>query len=156
MRWITVVGMVILALPFAPGASPATSSSKAVSFITVASGASTKHPPRNRLYLARNLAVTAAWSQWLSADAREALRGVDFDRYGVIAAFRLQKSTGLRITRIARAANGLGLWLAVPKPPAPSKTALTLGAYHVVKVRRRYLRNVSRLAVSRVTVWTGR
>jgi hypothetical protein len=155
LRWITVIGVVILALPFTRAASPATSTSKTVPFITVSSGASTKHPPRNRLYLARSLSATAAWSQWLSADARKALREVDFDRYGVVAAFRLQKSTGLRIVRIARAANKLGLWLAVPKPPAPGKTALTLGAYHIVKVQRRYLRNVSRLTVSRVTVWTG-
>ncbi len=153
LRWIAVIGVVILALPFAREASPATSASRAVPFVTVSSGGSTKHPRRNRLYLARSLAATYSWSQWLSADARKALRGVDFDRYGVVAAFHLQKSTGLRITRIARASNRLGLWLAVPKSSAPDPTALTLGAYHVVKVKRRYLRHVSRLAVSGVTVY---
>jgi hypothetical protein len=150
---------VILALPLAAGASSArrdtTSAGKTVPFITVSSGASTKHPPRNRLFLARSLAATKAWSRWLTADGRNALRAVDFDRYRVVAAFRLQKSSGLRITRIARARETLGLWLAVPKPPAPDPKALTLGAFHVVKAQRRYLRNVSRLVVSGVTVWIG-
>ncbi len=159
LSWIAAVGILILALPLGAGASSAqrdtTSTGKAVPFITVASGGSTKHPPRNRLYLARNLSATRAWGRWLTADARNALRAVDFDRYGVVAAFRLQKSTGLRITRITRDRTTLGLRLAVPKPPAPDPKALTLGAYHVVKVQRRYLRNVSRLIVRGVTVWTG-
>jgi hypothetical protein len=156
--WITLVGIVILAPPLAASAASAlrdaARTSKAVPFVTLSSGGSTKHPRRNRLYLARSLAATYAWSQWLSADARKALRRVDFDRYGVVAAFHLQKSTGLRITRIARASNRLGLWLAVPKPSQPDPTALTSAAYHVVKVKRRYLRNVSRLAVSGVTVYS--
>jgi hypothetical protein len=159
LSWIAAFGVLILALPLAAEVSSArrdtTSTGKAVPFITVSSGASTKHPPRNRLHLARSLSATRPWNRWLTADGRNALRAVDFDRYGVVAAFRLQKSTGLGITRIARARKTLGLWLAVPKPAAPDPKALTLGAYHVVKVQRRYLRNVSRLVVSGVTVWTG-
>ncbi len=159
LRWTAVVGVLILALPIAADASSArrdtSSTGKAVPFITVSSGASTRHPRRNRLYLARSLAATRPWSRWLSADARNALRAVDFARYGVVAAFRLQKSTGLRITRIAQSPNTLGLWLAVPRPTAPDPTALTLGAYHVVKVKRRYLRNVARLVVSGVKAWIG-
>jgi hypothetical protein len=84
--------------------------------------------------------------------ARNALGNLNFDRYGVIAVFRLQKSTGLRITRIERASHTLALWLTVPKPPPPDPSVVTLGAYHVVAVERRDLREVSQVVVRAVTV----
>jgi hypothetical protein len=69
-----------------------------------------------------------------------------------VVAFRLQKSSGLKITRIARASRTLGLWLAVPKPPPANPTTLTVGAYHLVGIERSYLPGVSRLVVRGVTV----
>jgi hypothetical protein len=123
-----------------------------VPFTTVAGGASTHHPRQIRVFLARSLAATKAWSGWLTPDARKALRGVDFARYGVVVVFRLQKSTGMRITRIALASHTLGLWLAVPKPPPPDPTIVTVGDHHLVAIERRYLRSVSRLVVRAVTV----
>jgi hypothetical protein len=123
-----------------------------VPFTTVGAGASSHYPRRNRVYLARSFAATKAWSGWLTPDARIALRGVNFARYGVVVVFRLQKSTGMRITRIALASPTLGLLLAAAKPPPPDPTIVTLGAYHLVKLDRRYLRGVSRLVVRAVTV----
>jgi hypothetical protein len=147
-----------LALPFAAPAAtarhgkPSSAGKELVPFTTVSAGASTQHPRRNRVFLARSLAATKAWSGWLTPHARKALRGVNFARYGVVVVFRLQKSTGVKITRIALASRTLGLWLAVPKPPPPDPTIVTLGAYHVVAMERRYLRGVSRLVVRAVTV----
>ena len=42
--------------------------------------------------------------------------------------------------------------LAVAKPPAPDPKILTLGAYQVVAIQRKYLQGVSRLVVSGVSV----
>jgi hypothetical protein len=84
--------------------------------------------------------------------ARNALRNLKFDRYGLIAVFRLQKSTGLKITRIERASHKLALRLTVPNPPPPDPSLVTLGAYHVVAVRRRDLRDVSQVFVRAVIV----
>jgi len=77
---------------------------------------------------------------------------LNFDHYGVIAVFRMQKSTGLKITRIERASHTLALRLTVPKPPPPDPSLVTLGAYHVVAVKRRDLRDVSHVFVRAVTV----
>jgi hypothetical protein len=153
---LTLVGVLALAL-FAAASTPArpdTASSleKVVPFVTVSAGASTQHPRRNRVFVGRSLAATKGWWRWLSPGARKALRALNFDRYGVVVAFRLQKGTGLKITRIARASHTLGLWLAVPKPPPPDPTTLTVGAYHLVAIERSYLRGVSRLVVRAVTV----
>jgi hypothetical protein len=158
LPWITVVGTAILALPLAATAAPArhdnasSARTQTVPFATVAGGATTHHPRRNRVFLARSLAATGAWRRWLSPHARNALRKVDFDRYGVVVVFRLQKGTGLKITRIELASHTLGLRLTVPKPSAPDPTAVTLGAYHLVAVERRDLRDVLRLVVRAVTV----
>jgi hypothetical protein len=130
----------------------ASSSRKVVPFVTVSAGASTQHPRSNRVVLGHSLAATKAWWRWLSPGARKALRGLNFDRYGVVVAFRLQKSTGLKITRIARASHTLGLWLAVPKRPPPDPSTLTVGAYHLVAIERSHLRGLSRLVVRSVTV----
>jgi hypothetical protein len=153
---LTLVGVVTLAL-FAAASTPArpdtaSSSGRVVPFVTVSAGASTQHPRRNRVFVGRSLAATKGWWRWLSPGARKAIRGLNFDRYGVVLAFRLRKGTGLKITRIARASHTLGLWLAVPKPPPPDPTTLTVGAYHLVAIERSYLRGVSRLVVRAVTV----
>jgi hypothetical protein len=153
---LTLVGVITLAL-FAAASTPArpdtaSSSGKVVPFVTVSAGASTQHSHRNRLFVARSLAATKAWSGWLTPQAREALRGVNFARYGVVVVFRLQRSSGVKITRIALTSRTLGLWLAVPKRPPPDPTTVTLGAYHLVAVRRTYLRGVSRLVVRAVIV----
>jgi hypothetical protein len=153
---LTLVGVLTLAL-FAAASTPARPdtalwSRKVVPFVTVSAGASTQHPRRNGIFLGRSLAATKGWWRWLSPGARKALRGLNFDRYGVLVAFRLQKSTGLQVTRIARASHALGLWLAVPKPPPPNPTTVTVGAYHLVAIERSYLRGVSRLVVRGVTV----
>jgi hypothetical protein len=157
-RCITFGGFLILALPFAAHAA-LTQHAKAsmapnglVPFTTVSAGASTRHPRRNRVFLARSLAATRAWSGWLTPHARKALHAVNFARYGVVVVFRLRKSTGVRITRIARASRTFGLWLAVPRPPPPNPTRATLGAYHLVALERRFLRGVSRLVVRAVIV----
>ena len=154
--FLTLVGVLTLALLAATStpARPGTASSprKVVPFVTVSAGASTRHPRRNRVFLGRSLAATKGWWRWLSPGARKALRGLNFDRYGVVVAFRLQKSTGLKITRITRTSHRLGLWLAVPKPPPPNPTTVTVGAYHLVAIERSYLRGVSRLVVRAVTV----
>ena len=154
--FLTLVGVLTLALLAATStpARPGTASSprKVVPFVTVSAGASTQHPGSNRALLGRSLAATKAWSRWLSPGARKALRRLNFNRYGVVVAFRLQKSTGLKITRIARASHSLGLWLAVPKRPPPDPTALTVGAYHLVAIERSHLRGVSRLVVRAVSV----
>jgi len=153
---LTLVGVLILALLAAVSirARPDTASSsrKIVPFVTVSAGASTQHPRSNRVFLGRSLAATKGWWGWLSPGARKALRGLNFDRYGVVVAFRLQKGTGLKITRIARASHTLGLWLAVPKRPPPNPTTLTVGAYHLVAIERSHLRGVSRIVVRAVTV----
>jgi hypothetical protein len=153
---LTLLGVLTLAL-FAAASTPArpdtaSSSRKVVPFITVSAGASTRHPRRNRVFLGRSLAATKGWWRWLSPGARTALRGLNFDRYGVVVAFRLQKRTGLKITRIARISHTLGLWLAVPKSPPPDPTTVTVGAYHLVAIERSYLSSVSRLVVLAVTV----
>jgi hypothetical protein len=142
---------------FAAASTPArpdtaSSSRKVVPFVTVSAGASTQHPRSNRVFLGRRLAATKGWWRWLGPGARKALRGLNFDRYSVLVAFRLQKSSGLKITRIVRASRTLGLWLAVPKRPPPDPTTLTVGAYHLVGIERSYLRGVSRLVVRAVTV----
>jgi hypothetical protein len=115
--WATVIGAVILALPVAATAAPSQHVSS-VPFVTVAGGGNTDHPRRNRVFLARSLAATDPWRRWLSVRARNALRNLNFDHYGVIAVFRMQKSTGLKITRIERASHTLALRLTVPKTPA--------------------------------------
>lgn len=153
---LTLVAVLTMAL-FAAASTPArpdtaSASRKVVPFVTVSAGARTQHPRTNRVFLGRSLAATKGWWRWLSPAARKALRGLNFDRYGVVVAFRLQKSSGLRITRIARASHTLGLWLAVPKPPPPDPTTLTVGAYHLVGIERGYMRGVSRLVVRAVTV----
>jgi hypothetical protein len=153
---LTLVGVLTMAL-FAAASTPArpdtaSASRKVVPFVTVSAGASTQHPRSNRVFIGRSLAATKGWWRWLSPGARKALRGLNFDRYGVVVAFRLQKSSGLKITRIARASRTLGLWLAVPKHPPPDPTTLTVGAYHLVGIERSYLRGVSRLVVRAVTV----
>jgi hypothetical protein len=158
LLWIAVAGPAILAFPLAATAAPArhdnasSARTQTVPFITVAGGATTHHPRRNRVLLARSLAATEAWRRWLSPHARTALRKVDFDRYGVVVVFRLQKSTGLKITRIELASHTLGLRLTVPKPPPPDPTLVTLGAYHLVAIKRRDLREAERLVVRAVTV----
>src|SRR4026207_2111211 len=129
---------------FAAASTPArpdtaSASRKVVPFVTVSAGARTQHPRTNPGFLGRILAATKGWWRWLSPGARKALRGLNFDRYGVVVAFRLQKSSGLRITRIGRASHTLGLWLAVPKPPPPDPTTLTVGAYHLVGIERGYV-----------------
>ncbi|HUK96000.1 MAG TPA: hypothetical protein VLU96_13230 [Gaiellaceae bacterium] len=154
---LIVVGILTLVLPPTAAAAPSrpdkTSASRTqnVPFVTLASGGSTRHPRRNRVSLARSLAATKAWGRWLSADARKALDKVDFRRYGVVAAFHLQQSTGLRIRRIARASHTLGLWLDVFSA-APQPTRVTFGAYQLVTIQKTYLRTVSRLAVRSVRV----
>jgi hypothetical protein len=148
----TVVQTLLLALVFAATAAVAQPAAKGVPFISVSAGARTEHPRRNHLYLARSLAATESWQRWLTPHARRELRHVNFRRYGVVVALRLQRSGGLRITRLVRASQTLSVRLAVAKPPAPDPTILTLGAYHVVAIQRRYLRGVSRLVVSGVTV----
>jgi hypothetical protein len=154
-KYLALVGALTLAL-FSAASTPArpnttSSSRKVVPFVTVSTGASTEHPRRNRAFLARSFGATKAWSGWLTPQARKALGGVNFARYGVAVVFHLQKSTGVKITRIARTSDTLGLWLAVRKPP-PDPTSLTLGAYHLVAIERSYLRGVSRLVVRAVTV----
>jgi hypothetical protein len=153
---LTLVGVLTLGLLAAAStparADTASSSRKVVPFVTVAAGASTQHPRSNRVFLGRSLPATKAWWRWLGPGARKALRGLNFDRYGVVVAFRLQKNTGLKITRIARASHTLGLWLAVPKRPPPDPTTLTVGAYHLIAIERSHLRGVSRLLVRAVTV----
>lgn len=149
--WATVIGAVILALPVAATAAPSQHVSS-VPFVTVAGGGNTDHPRRNRVFLARSLAATDPWRRWLSVRARNALRNLNFDHYGVIAVFRMQKSTGLKITRIERASHTLALRLTVPRPPPPDPSLVTLGAYHVVAVKRRDLRDVSHVFVRAVTV----
>ena len=153
---LTLVAVLTMAL-FAAASTPArpdtgSASRKVVPFVTVSAGASTQHPRSNRVFLGRSLAATKGWWRWLSPGARKALRGLNFDRYGLVVAFRLQKSSGLKITRIARASRTLGLWLAVPKGPPPDPTTLTVGAYHLVGIERSYLRGVSRLVMRAVTV----
>ena len=148
----TVVQTLLLALVFAATAAVAQPAAKGVPFVSVSAGARTEHPRRNHLYLARSLAGTESWQRWLTPDARRDVRHVNFRRYGVVVALRLQQSSGLRITRLVRASQTLSVRLAVAKSPAPDPTILTLGAYHVVAIQRRYLRGVSRLVVSGVTV----
>jgi hypothetical protein len=155
-RSLTLVAVFIMAL-FAAAPIPArphtgSASRKVVPFVTVFAGASTHHPRSNRVLLGRSLAATKGWWRWLTPGARKALRALDFDRYGLVIALRLQKSSGLRITRIARASQTLGLWLAIPKRLPPDPTTLTVGAYHLVRIERSYLRGVSRLVVRAVTV----
>ena len=154
LRCVTAAGVLILALPFA--GSTATTRDEAgkepVPFTTVSAGASTHHPRRNGVFLARSLAATKTWSGWVTPQARKALRRVNLARYGVVVVFRLQKSTGVKITRIALSSRTLGLWLVIPKLPPPDPTIVTLGAYDLVAVERRYLRNVSGLVVRAVTV----
>jgi hypothetical protein len=148
----TVVQTLLLALVFAATAAVAQPAAKGVPFVSVSAGARTEHPRRNHLYLARSLAATESWQRWLTPDARRDVRHVNFRRYGVVVALRLQRSGGLRITRLVRASQTLSVRLAVAKPPAPDPTILTLGAYHVVAIQRRYLQGVSRLVVSGVAV----
>jgi hypothetical protein len=61
-----------------------------VPFVTVSAGANTQHPRSNRAFFGHSLAATKAWWRWLSPGARKALRGLNFDSYGVVVAFRLQ------------------------------------------------------------------
>ena len=97
------------------------------------------------------------WSRWLTADARE--RAPRRQLQSLWSHRRLPPSEEHRPadhadrTCAKRARSLAGRSEASCARP---ETALTLGAYHVVRVQRRYLRNVSRLVVSRVTVWTGR
>ena len=148
----TVVQTLLLALAFAATAAVAQPGARGVPFVSVSTGARTEHPRRNHLYLARSLVATESWQRWLTPDARRAVRHVNFQRYGVVVALRLQPSSGLRITRLVGASQTLRVWLAVAKPPAPDPTILTLGAYHVVAIQKKYLQGVSRLVVSGVTV----
>lgn len=146
-----VVQTLLLALAFAVTASVAQPAAKGVPFISISAGARTEHPRTNHLYLARRLAATEPWQRWLTPHARRDVRHVNFQRYGVVLALRLQRSSGLRITRLVRASQTLGVRIAVAKPPAPDPTILTLGAYHVVAIQKRYLEGISRLVVTRVT-----
>jgi len=149
----TVVQTLLLALVFAATAAVAQPAAKGVvPFVSVSAGARTEHPRRNHLFLARSLAATESWQRWLTPDARRDVRQVNFRRYGVVVALRLQRSSGLRITRLVRASQTLSVRLAVAKPPAPDPTILTLGAYHVVAIQKKYLQGVSRLVVSGVAV----
>lgn len=109
----TVVQTLLLALAFAATAAVAQPAAKGVPFVSVSAGARTEHPGRNPLYLARSLAATESWQRWLSPDARRDVRHVNFQRYGVVVALRLQRSSGLRITRLVRASQTLSVRLAV-------------------------------------------
>ena len=150
----TVVQILLLVLAFAATVAVAQPAAKGVPFVSVSAGARTEHPRRNHLYLARSLVATESWQRWLSPDARRDVRHVNFQRYGIVVALRLQRSSGPRITRLVRASASqtLSVRLAVAKPPAPDPTILILGAYHVVAIQRKYLQGVSRLVVSGVTV----
>lgn len=152
LKVATVVQTVLLALAFAAATAVAQPAAKGVPFVSISAGARTEHPRRNHLYLARSLAATESWQRWLAPNARKAVRHVNFQRYGVVVALRLQRSSGLRITRLVRASQTLRLRLAVTKPPAPDPTILTLGAYDVVAIQKKYLHGVFRLMVSGVTV----
>jgi len=148
----TVVQTLLLALAFAASAAVAQPGARGVPFVTVSSGARSEHPRRNHLYLARSLAATESWLRWLTPKAQRDVRHVNFQRYGVVVVLRLQRSSGLRITRLVRASETLSVRLAVAKPPAPDPRILTLGAYQVVAIQRKYLQGVSRLVVSGVSV----
>jgi hypothetical protein len=157
-----LLGLLALMLPLAVSAAPArryggfSVRKEVVPFIDLLAGASTNHPPRNRLYLARSPADVQRWSQWIGPEAAGDLATVDFRRYGLLAVFRLQQSTGMQISRIVRIAPTLALWLTVaasPRPPNP--TLLTVGAFHVVEIEKPYLAGVKRLVViaEAIGVW---
>lgn len=150
---IVVLAILLLALPCTATAGRNSSSAgMPVPFTTIASGASTKHPKRNRVFLARSKAAAKAWNRWLGASARKAVGRVDFDRNGVVAVFRIQRTTGAAITRVVKSSHTLGLWLTTPKQPPPNSTLLTVGAHHLVSIDKRFLRDVTRLVVHSVTV----
>ena len=152
---LTLVGVLTMAL-FAAASTPARPdtaswSRRVVPFVTVSAGASTQHPRSNRVFLGRSLAATKGWWRWLSPGARKALRGLNFDRYGVVVAFRLQKQ------RPQDHADRSGLTHARPLAGCPEGPTARpdhphRGRDHLVGIERSYLRGVSRLVVRGVTV----
>jgi hypothetical protein len=157
-----ILGLLALMLPLAASAAPvrthgASSARKeVVPFTDLLAGASTNHPPRNRLYLARRPAEVQRWSHWIGPEAAADLQNeVDFRRYGLLAVFRLQQSRGMQISRVVRIAPTLALWLIVPAPPPARPHRVTVGAFHVVEIQKPYLSGVKRLVVigEAIGVW---
>jgi hypothetical protein len=158
---LALLGLLVLMLPLVASAAPfrrdeASSARKeVVPFTDLLAGASTNHPPRNRLYLARGPAAVQRWSHWIGPEAAADLGSVDFRRYGLLAVFRLQQSTGMQISRVVRIAPTLALWLTVPASPPPNPQLVTVGAFHVVEIEKPYLSGVKRLVViaEAIGVW---